>query len=126
MAVPRAQVTGIDMNPQRWNGLCTRKHGIRAYGFIKAKINNNVLGILHMRQPKLRTGMTVESNERDVRDFILANMRRPAFCARNYAANAQLSQFFKEEAWRTGLVADGTGVYVHGSNCTGEDILRKS
>jgi Mg2+/Co2+ transporter CorB len=81
---------------------------------------NNVLGILHMR----RIGRLYddETNERDVRDFIMSNMREPYFVPETTPLNVQLLNFQKEKR-RIGLVVDEYGD-VQGI-VTLEDILEE-
>lgn len=118
--VPRTQVAGIDIGRSDADIVAllatTEYTRIPVY---QGEINN-ILGILHMR----RIGRLVddESNERDVRDFILANMREPYFVPETTPLNVQLLNFQKEKR-RMGLVVDEYGD-VQGV-VTLEDILEE-
>jgi len=118
--VPRAQVTGIDMSrsdAEIMALLCKTEYTrVPVY---QGEINN-ILGILHMR----RIGRLYDdaANERDVRDFILANMREPYFVPETTPLNTQLLNFQKEKR-RIGLVVDEYGD-VQGI-VTLEDILEE-
>ena len=118
--VPRVQVTGIDMNRSDAEILSLlRNTEYTRVPVFQGEINN-VLGILHMR----RIGRLYddESNDRDVRDFILANMREPYFVPETTPLNVQLLNFQKEKR-RIGLVVDEYGD-VQGI-VTLEDILEE-
>ena len=104
--VPRAQVTGIDMNRSDAEILTLLRNTEYTRVPVYQGEINNILGILHMR----RIGRLYddESNERDVRDFILANMREPYFIPETTPLNVQLLNFQKEKR-RIGLVVDEYG-----------------
>lgn len=75
--VPRAQISGIDINRSDAEIMdLLRNTEYTRVPVYQGEINN-ILGILHMR----RIGRLYdnESDERDVRDFIIANMREPYF-----------------------------------------------
>jgi len=118
--VPRAQISGIDINRSDAEILAL----LRSTEYTRVPVYqgeiNNILGILHMR----RIGRLYddESNERDVRDFILANMREPYFVPESTPLNVQLLNFQKEKR-RIGLVVDEYGD-VQGV-ITLEDILEE-
>jgi Mg2+/Co2+ transporter CorB len=118
--VPRAQVTGIDMNRSDAEILTLLRNTEYTRVPVYQGEINNILGILHMR----RIGRLYddESNERDVRDFILANMREPYFIPETTPLNVQLLNFQKEKR-RIGLVVDEYGD-VQGI-ATLEDILEE-
>lgn len=118
--VPRAQVTGIDMNRRDAEIFSLLRNTEYTRVPVYQGEINNILGILHMR----RIGRLYddESNERDVRDFILANMREPYFVPETTPLNAQLLNFQKEKR-RIGLVVDEYGD-VQGI-VTLEDILEE-
>lgn len=118
--VPRAQVTGIDMNRSDAEVLSLLRNTEYTRVPVYQGEINNILGILHMR----RIGRLYddESNERDVRDFILANMREPYFVPETTPLNVQLLNFQKEKR-RIGLVVDEYGD-VQGI-VTLEDILEE-
>jgi Mg2+/Co2+ transporter CorB len=104
--VPRAQVTGIDMNRSDAEIFSLLRNTEYTRVPVYQGEINNILGILHMR----RIGRLYddESNDRDVRDFILANMREPYFVPETTPLNAQLLNFQKEKR-RIGLVVDEYG-----------------
>ncbi len=118
--VPRTQVTGIDIDRSDADIIAfLRNTEYTRIPVYQGEINN-ILGILHMR----RIGRLVddESNERDVRDFILSNMREPYFVPETTPLNVQLLNFQKEKR-RMGLVVDEYGD-VQGV-VTLEDILEE-
>ncbi len=118
--IPRTQVAGIDIDRSDADIMSllssTEYTRIPVY---QGEINN-ILGILHMR----RIGRLIDDDakERDVRDFILANMREPYFVPETTPLNIQLLNFQKEKR-RMGLVVDEYGD-VQGV-ITLEDILEE-
>lgn len=118
--VPRTQVNGINIDQSDADIIVL----LRTTEYTRIPVYqgeiNNILGILHMR----RIGRLVddESNERDVRDFILSNMREPYFVPETTPLNMQLLNFQKEKR-RMGLVVDEYGD-VQGV-VTLEDILEE-
>lgn len=118
--VPRAQVTGIDIDRSDADIIAFLRNTEYTRIPVYQGELNNILGILHMR----RIGRLVddESNDRDVRDFILANMREPYFVPETTPLNVQLLNFQKEKR-RIGLVVDEYGD-VQGV-VTLEDILEE-
>lgn len=118
--VPRTQVNGINIDQSDADIIIL----LRTTEYTRIPVYqgeiNNILGILHMR----RIGRLVddESNERDVRDFILSNMREPYFVPETTPLNMQLLNFQKEKR-RMGLVVDEYGD-VQGV-VTLEDILEE-
>lgn len=118
--VPRTQVSGIDIDRSDADIIAL----LRETEYTRIPVYqgelNNILGILHMR----RVGRLVddESNDRDVRDFILGNMREPYFVPETTPLNIQLLNFQKEKR-RIGLVVDEYGD-VQGV-VTLEDILEE-
>ena len=118
--VPRTQVSGIDIDRADAEIMSLlRETEYTRIPVYQGEINN-ILGILHMR----RIGRLVddETRERDVRDFILANMREPYFVPETTPLNVQLLNFQKEKR-RMGLVVDEYGD-VQGV-VTLEDILEE-
>lgn len=118
--VPRAQITGIDMDRSDAEVLTLLRNTEYTRVPVYQGEINNVLGILHMR----RIGRLYddETNERDVRDFIMSNMREPYFVPETTPLNVQLLNFQKEKR-RIGLVVDEYGD-VQGI-VTLEDILEE-
>jgi Mg2+/Co2+ transporter CorB len=118
--IPRTQVAGIDID--RSDAEIMSQLSSTEYTRIPVYQGeiNNILGILHMR----RIGRLIDddANERDVRDFILANMREPYFVPETTPLNIQLLNFQKEKR-RMGLVVDEYGD-VQGV-ITLEDILEE-
>ncbi len=118
--VPRAQITGIDINRSDAEILQTLRNTEYTRVPVYQGEINNILGILHMR----RIGRLYDdgANERDVRDFVVANMRDPYFVPETTPLNVQLLNFQKEKR-RIGLVVDEYGD-IQGI-VTLEDILEE-
>ncbi len=118
--IPRTQISGIDID--RTDAEISELLSNTEYTRVPVYQGdiNNILGILHMR--RIGRLFDDESKERDVRDFILANMREPYFVPETTPLNVQLLNFQKEKR-RMGLVVDEYGD-VQGI-VTLEDILEE-
>lgn len=118
--IPRTQISGIDIDRSDAEVVDL----LRSTEYTRVPVYqgeiNNILGILHMR--RIGRLFDDESNDRDVRDFILANMRDPYFVPETTPLNVQLLNFQKEKR-RMGLVVDEYGD-VQGV-VTLEDILEE-
>lgn len=118
--VPRTQISGIDIDRSDAEVVdLLRNTEYTRVPVYQGEINN-ILGILHMR--RIGRLFDDESNDRDVRDFILGNMREPYFVPETTPLNVQLLNFQKEKR-RMGLVVDEYGD-VQGV-VTLEDILEE-
>jgi Mg2+/Co2+ transporter CorB len=118
--VPRTQISGIDIDRSDADIVeLLRNTEYTRVPVYQGEINN-ILGILHMR--RIGRLFDDESNDRDVRDFILGNMREPYFVPETTPLNVQLLNFQKEKR-RMGLVVDEYGD-VQGV-VTLEDILEE-
>ncbi len=118
--VPRTQVAGIDLDRSDAEIMQLLQNTDYTRIPVYQGEINNVLGILHMR----RIGKLVddESRDRDVREFIIDNMREPYFVPETTPLNVQLVNFQKEKR-RIALVVDEYGD-VQGV-VTLEDILEE-
>ncbi len=118
--IPRTQVAGIDLDRSDADiMLLLQNSDFTRIPVYQGEINK-VIGILHMR----RVGKLVDddSSERDLRDFIISNMREPYFVPETTPLNVQLLNFQKEKR-RMALVVDEYGD-VQGV-ITIEDILEE-
>jgi Mg2+/Co2+ transporter CorB len=118
--VPRTQVSGIDIDRSDAEVMQLLQNTDYTRIPVYQGEINNVLGILHMR----RIGKLVddEARDRDVREFIMENMREPYFVPETTPLNVQLVNFQKEKR-RIALVVDEYGD-VQGV-VTLEDILEQ-
>ena len=118
--IPRTQISGIDIDRTDAEIVeLLRNSEYTRVPVYQGEINN-ILGILHMR--RIGRLFDDESNDRDIRDFILGNMREPYFVPETTPLNVQLLNFQKEKR-RMGLVVDEYGD-VQGV-VTLEDILEE-